>query len=241
MRKYFLKNLPFLGLFIFVSFNVIAMIYYPGGSIFDRDKIGYDFTRNFLSQLGRVNAYLTDVNGNQISNTSSLIIWSTGMSLTGIIFFIYYLCLPSIFNRSILSYVGSFFAIIASICFILTGITPGDLTVHLIDRNNDIIILSMLKIHAFFANNIFYFAFPSALIYSYVIYNSEKINKIYGIGYYIFSFLIFCYVLLLIFSPNPFGSEYIITIHVVSQKMIAISWIFSTLFLSFGIRKLELK
>ena len=239
MRKHFLNNLPFLGLFVFVTFNVVAMLYYPGGSIFDRDKIGYDFTRNFLSQLGRINAYLPDANGNQTNNYTSFVVWSTGMSLTGIIFFIYYLCLPSIFNKTILSYIGSTFAVIASICFVLTGITPGDLTVHLIDQNNNISILSMLEIHAFFANNIFYFAFPSSLIYSYIIYNSEKIDKIYGVGYYIFSFLIFSYVMLLILSPNPFGSEYIITIHVISQKMIAISWIFSTLFLSFGIRKLE--
>ena len=113
------------------------------------------------------------------------------MSLTGIIFFVYYLYLPSIFNKSILSYVGSFFAIIASICFVLTGITPGDLTIHLIDQNNDITILSMLEIHAFFANNIFYFAFPSAIIYSYIIYKSDEINNIYGMGYYIFSFSFF--------------------------------------------------
>ena len=236
MKKYFLNNLPFIGLFLFVTFNVIAMLYYPGGSIFDRDKVGYDFTRNFLSQLGRVNAYITDSGGNQISNSFSFVVWSTGMSLTGIIFFVYYLCLPSIFNKSILSYVGSFFAIIASICFVLTGITPGDLTIHLIDQNNDVTILSMLEIHAFFANNIFYFAFPSAIIYSYIIYKSDEINNIYGIGYYIFSFFIFCYILLLVFSPSPFGSEYIITIHVVSQKLIAISWILSTLFLSIGIR-----
>ena len=91
MRKYFLNNLPFIGLFVFVTFNVIAMLYYPGGSIFDRDKVGYDFTRNFLSQLGRVNAYITDSEGNQISNSFSFVIWSTGMSLTGIIFFVYYL------------------------------------------------------------------------------------------------------------------------------------------------------
>ena len=121
MKKYFLNNLPFIGLFVFVTFNVIAMLYYPGGSIFDRDKVGYDCTRNFLSQLGRVNAYITDSGGNQISNSFSFMVWSTGMSLTGIIFFVYYLCLPSIFNKSILSYVGSFFAVVASICFVLTG------------------------------------------------------------------------------------------------------------------------
>ena len=240
MKKYLLNNLPFLGLFIFVTFNVIAMLYYPGGSIFDRDKIGYDFSRNFLSQLGRINAYLSDSNGNQLNNYVSFVIWSTGMSITGLIFFVYYSCLPSIFNNSRLSYLGSFFAVIASICFVLTGITPGDLTVHLIDQNNHITILSMLEIHAFFANNIFYFAFPSALIYSYIIYNSDKIENIYGLGYYIFSFLIFCYILLLVFSPSPFGSEFIITVHVVSQKMIAISWILSTLFLSLGIRKSNL-
>ena len=49
-------------------------------------------------------------------------------------------------------------------------ITPGDIFVHLTDEKGNIInVINMLELHAFFANNIFYFALPSAIIYSYLI------------------------------------------------------------------------
>ena len=237
MKKYILNYLPFYGMTIFVISNAIAMYYYPGGSIFDNEKIGYDFFRNFLSQLGRTKAYITDVNGNQISNLVSFRIWSSGMAITGFIFCVYYFCLPSFFKNKKLSILGSFFAIMAAIFFILTGITPGDISIHIIDQKNNLInIFSMLKIHKFVANNIFYFAFPSAIIYSYLIYKSNRINNIYGLGYYTFSILIFCYILILLFGPSPFESEFGMILQVTSQKIIALSWVLSTLILSIGIK-----
>jgi len=237
MKKYILNYLPFYGVSIFVLCNGLAMFYYPGGSIFDIETEGYDFFRNFLSQLGRIKAYITDLDGNQISNIASFKIWSMGMSLTGIIFCIYYFCLPSFFNYKKLSMLGSFFAIIAGICFILTGITPGDITLHVIDQKGNLInVFSVYQIHVFVANNIFYFAFPSAIIYSYLIIKSNIIDNMYGIGYYLFSILIFAYIGILIFGPNPFESEFALILQVTSQKIIALSWVMSTLILSLGIK-----
>ena len=237
MKKYILNYLPFYGVTVFVVSNAIAMYYYPGGSIFDNETIGYDFFRNFLSQLGRTKAYITDINGNQISNLVSFRIWSSGMATTGVIFCVYYFYLPSFFKNQKLSILGSFFAIIAAVFFILTGITPGDISIYFVDQKDNLInIFSMLKIHNFVANNIFYFAFPSAVIYSYLIYKSNKIKNIYGLGYYTFSILIFCYIFILIFGPSPFESEFAMILQVTSQKIIALSWVFSTLILSIGIK-----
>ena len=66
------------------------MFYYAGGTIQNPDSIGYDFFRNFLRQLGRIKAYAVDDFGNQLSNLVSFRIWSTGMAVTGSIFFVYY-------------------------------------------------------------------------------------------------------------------------------------------------------
>ena len=74
--------------FISAAFEEIGLANY----IFDIETEGYDFFRNFLSQLGRIKAYITDLDGNQFSNITSFKIWSIGMSLTGIIFCIYYFC-----------------------------------------------------------------------------------------------------------------------------------------------------
>ena len=76
---------------------MLAMIFYPGGTIQDSESVGYDFFRNFLSQLGRTKAYLIDDYGNQLSNLMSFRIWSSGMAVTGILFLIYYFHLPSFF------------------------------------------------------------------------------------------------------------------------------------------------
>jgi hypothetical protein len=203
MKKFILSYLPFYALFIFFISNILAMIFYPGGTIQDSESIGYDFFRNFLSQLGRTKAYLIDDYGNQLSNLISFRIWSSGMAVTGILFLIYYFHLPSFFKKKA-AILGSFLAIISSICFIGTGITPLDVIVHLSDRQGNILnTISMFEIHVFFANNIFYFAFPSALIYSYIIYNSKKINKMYGTGYYLFSFSLLIYIFILKFGPSP--------------------------------------
>ena len=238
MKRYILYYLPFYGVSIFLLSNIIAMYYYPGGSIFDDEAVGYDFFRNFLSQLGRIKAYIIDNNGNQLSNMVSFRVWSSGMATSGLIFVIYYIFLPTFFDKQKLSIIGSIFAVIAGICFVLTGITPVDIFVHLTDEKGNIInVINMLELHAFFANNIFYFALPSAIIYSYLIYKSDKIGKIYGLGYYSFTILIFLYILLLIFGPNPFESEFGMMVQVVSQKIIALSWVTSTLILSLGIKK----
>ena len=58
----------------------------------------------------------------------------------------------------------------------------------------------------------------------------------YGIGYYIFSIFVFCYIGILIFGPNPFESEFALILQVTSQKIIALSWVMSTLILSIGIK-----
>jgi len=238
MKKYILNYLPFYGVSIFLLSNLLAMYYYPGGSLFDNESVGYDFFKNFLSQLGRVKAYVTDANGNQLSNMISFRIWTSGMATSGLIFVIYYIFLPFFFDKQKLSIIASGFGVIAGLCFVLTGITPFDIFVHLTDEQGNIInVIKMLEVHSFFANNIFYFAFPSALIYSYLIYKSNKIDKIYGIGYYSFSILIFFYILILIFGPNPFESESAMMFQVVSQKIIALSWVTSTLILSLGINK----
>lgn len=239
MSRLILFYFPFYGLIIFFLSNIIAMYFYPGGSISNHESLGYDFFRNFLSQLGRVNSYLISSDGSQVSNILSFRIWSTGMAVTGLIFFIYYIYLPSFFNNKKIAIVGSFLATISCICFIFTGLTPGDVVIHLTDRNNNILnIIDMYKLHIFFANNIFYFAFPSALCYSYLIFYSKKINKLYGLGYYIFSFLIFIYIIILIYGPSPFESEIGLIIQATSQKIIAISWVLSTFILSIGMKKI---
>ena len=38
---------------IFILLNILAMLTYPGTTLHDKSSIGYSFTNNFLSDLGR--------------------------------------------------------------------------------------------------------------------------------------------------------------------------------------------
>jgi len=235
MKNYILKYFPFYGLAIFFLCNIIAMYFYAGGSFSNPDSVGYDFFRNYLSQLGRVRG----VNGE--NNLISFRIWTSGMATTGLIFIIYYISLPSFFEMKKIATVGSFISIISCLCFILTGITPGDVILNLSHLSNPDLSINTIYIsslHKFFANNIFYFGLLSALIYSYIIYHSKKIDSIYGIGYYFFSVIIFLYVLILLYGPNPFSSEFSLIFQVVAQKIVSISWVMCTFILSLGIKNI---
>ena len=235
MKNYILKYFPFFGLAVFFLCNIIAMYFYAGGSISNPENIGYDFFRNYLSQLGRVRG----VNGE--NNLISFRIWTSGMTTTGLIFIIYYIILPTFFETKKIAIIGSFISIISCICFILTGITPGDVILDLSHYSNPDLSINTIyvyELHKFFANNIFYFGLLSALIYSYVIYHSKKINSIYGIGYYLFSIIIFLYVLVLIYGPSPFSSESALMFQVTAQKIVSISWVMCTFILSLGIKNI---
>ena len=235
MKNYILKYFPFYGLVIFFVCNITAMYFYAGGSFSNLESIGYDFFRNYLSQLGRTRG----LNGE--SNLVSFRIWTSGMATTGLIFIIYYITLPTFFETKKVAIIGSFISVISCICFILTGITPVDVIFNLYHSSNpnlSINTIYMRDLHKFFANNIFYFGLLSALIYSYVIYHSKKIDSIYGMGYYLFLIIIFLYVLVLVYGPDPRLSESALIFQVTAQKIVSISWVVSTFVLSLGIKNI---
>ena len=235
MKNYILKYFPFYGLAIFFLCNIIAMYFYAGGSFSNPENTGYDFFRNYLSQLGRIRA----VNGE--NNLISFRIWTSGMATTGLIFIIYYITLPTFFETKKIAILGSFLGVISCMCFILTGITPGDVILNLSHYSNPDLSINTIYVkdlHKFFANNIFYFGLLSSLIYSYVIYKSKEIDSIYGMGYYSFSVIIFLYVLILIYGPSPFSSESALIFQVTAQKIVSISWVMCTFILSIGIKNI---
>ena len=52
-RKNWLINIPRISITLFIFLNILAMITYSGTTLKDPSSIGYSFTNNFLSDLGR--------------------------------------------------------------------------------------------------------------------------------------------------------------------------------------------
>ena len=137
--KKIIITIPRIVSILFVVFQVLGMLSYPGGTIHDPETQGYSFVSNFFSDMGAYEAR------NGEPNYLSMIFFSISLMLVGFSFASYYVVLPIIFGKNktnyYLSWIGSIFAFSGSICLVGTGLTPTDL---------------VFDIHVFFANNIFH-------------------------------------------------------------------------------------
>jgi hypothetical membrane protein len=201
-----------------VSFNLIAILFYPGSTYLNHETTKYSFTNNFLSDLGRT------VTHKGIPNFYSAFFFNITMFLCGLIFSFFYAILPIYFTENSVLFKGailsSILGVLSSLSFSLVGLTPADL---------------YLKEHIFFADKIFHLAFPSSLIYSIIIINSKKILSKYGFGYLIFAMSILVYILVLELGPSP-QSDFGLLFQATSQKIIAICFVIATWLFAKGIK-----
>lgn len=209
--------IPRLAAILFILLQVIGMLVYPGGTMYDVSTIGYSFSKNFFSDMG---AYVAR---NGEPNYLSMIIFALSLTIVGITFSLYYLFLPRVLGNDRTNYLlastGTLFAIGGSICMIGTGFTPSDI---------------VFAPHVFFANNIFHCFLVTALLYTIVIFRSDSLKKRYAMGYAMFFISIFIYVGILQYGPSANSGESAMIFQVLSQKMIVIVFCCSVIHQTFG-------
>ena len=210
--------IPRIAAVLFILLQILGMQVYPGGTMYDASTEGYSFSMNFFSDMG---AYVAR---NGEPNYLSMMIFAISLTIVGITFALYYLILPKLFSNDrvnhIMASIGSLFAIGGSVCMIGTGFTPSDM---------------VFAPHVFFANNIFHCFLVTALLYTLVIFRSDKLNKRYAIGYAMFFISIFIYVGILQYGPSANSGETALIFQVLSQKMIVIVFCCSVLHQTFGL------
>ena len=113
-----------------------------------------------------------------------MIIFAISLTIVGLTFALYYSLLPKLLGNDTVNFfmatIGSLFAIGGSICMIGTGFTPSDV---------------VFAPHVFFANNIFHCFLVTSLLYTIVIFRSDRLKKRYAMGYALFFISIFIYIL----------------------------------------------
>lgn len=110
----------------FLLLTTLAMLVYPGGSHADQSSVGYQFTLNFFSDLGR-----TRTLGGQANSLSSTL-FSLALSLAGIGLGAFWLCFAPFFGRrfwpwKIAAWLGSLCGFVAGLGFIGVALTPANL------------------------------------------------------------------------------------------------------------------
>ena len=205
--------IPRLAAILFILLQIIGMLVYPGGTMYDVSTIGYSFSKNFFSDMG---AYVAR---NGEPNYLSMIIFALSLTIVGITFSLYYLFLPRVLGNDRTNYLlastGTLFAIGGSICMIGTGFTPSDI---------------VFAPHVFFANNIFHCFLVTALLYTIVLFRSDSLKKRYAM----FFISIFIYVGILQYGPSANSGESAMIFQVLSQKMIVIVFCCSVIHQTFG-------
>ncbi len=216
----FLITLPRVVCIYFVISFILAMIIYAGGTINDPESMGYSFTRNFFSDLGK---FTTE-------NIISAMMFNLSLIVCGWSFAAYFFYFTKLFNQNtiihILAKVGSFSGIIGALCFIGVGLTPHNL---------------FLDYHIVFVNWAFRSFLLAGISLSVVLYKDNRFENRFAMGYFIFAILTFLYVLVLEFAPDPKISDFALIFNVIAQKIIIFAFIFSILYQSFGNSKLLAK
>ena len=216
----FLIKLPRVACVLFVILFILAMLMYAGGTINNPESMGYSFTRNFFSDLGKFTA----------ENIISAMIFNLSLIVCGWSFAAYFFYFTKLFNQNtiihILAKVGSFAGIIGALCFIGVGLTPHNL---------------FLNYHIVFVNWAFRSFLLAGILFTIVLYNDDRFENRFAMGYFIFAILTFLYVLVLEFAPDPKISDFALIFNVIAQKIIIFAFIFSILYQSFGNSKLLAK
>ena len=216
----FLITLPRVVCIYFVISFILAMIIYAGGTINDPESMGYSFTRNFFSDLGK---FTTE-------NIISAMMFNLSLIVCGWSFAAYFFYFTKLFNQNtiihILAKVGSFSGIIGALCFIGVGLTPHNL---------------FLDYHIVFVNWAFRSFLLAGISLSVVLYKDNRFENRFAMGYFIFAILTFLYVLVLEFAPDPKISDFALIFNVIAQKIIIFSFILSILYQSFSNSKLLAK
>ena len=215
-NRVFIVQMPRLGVILYLIFTSISIIFYAGGTVRNPDTLGYSFTQNFFSDLGKLS---TD-------NFLAMIFFSGSLFVVGITFSIYfYYLMKSYSNDSlgIIAKIGSGLGIIGAVCFIGVGFTPHNV---------------LFTPHIFFVNWAFRSFLLSSLLLSIALFKDVRVPSRYGVGYLFFATSIFFYILVLEFAPKPELSEISLIFNVLAQKAIVLIFLLSVLYQSFGNSKL---
>ena len=220
-RNPWLIAFPRMVLVLFIVFNIIAMISYPGSTYLNESNPGYSFTRNFLSDLGRTISFSGEI------NFLSAQLFNTSLILAGGVFTLFYIYVWKVFladNQRLLALIGSFFGVLGGLSLIGVGLTPADL---------------YLEIHIVCATWLFRFFFVASLCYSIVIFRHDRLENKFASGYLVFTFSILLYILISELGPDPKVSSFALALQVISQKLILFILMCSIYIQTQGLKKLQ--
>tara|TARA_B110000116_G_scaffold221742_1_gene200342 strand:+ start:2854 stop:3570 length:717 start_codon:yes stop_codon:yes gene_type:complete len=201
--------LPLTAIVVFVLLVITGALAYDGGNRLDHHSVGYSFSNNYLSDLGR----LKTVSG--IANTVPYYCFNGALIMLSAVFSFYFLYLPSLYDNGQrvqnISRIGSVCGFLASICFAGVAFTPVDL---------------FFSAHVFFADWLYRLMNLSIIFYAVSFMMMPKKLLILSSLFGLIGLAVGSHVILSDFGAAELFSEPH-TIRVLSQKAATIALVFS--------------
>ena len=164
-NRLFIVHVPRYGVLLYLALTAISILLYAGGTINDPDTVGYSFTRNFFSDLGKFTP----------RNFLSMIFFAGSLCVTGITFNFYFYNFMKYYNNDslgIMAKIGSFLGMVGALCFAGVGLTPHNV---------------LGDLHIIFVNWAFRSFLVSSILFTIVLYKDVRFQNHYAIGYCMFA------------------------------------------------------
>lgn len=203
---------------LFVILTGFAMIFYPGGSIYDRDLIHYNFFQNFFSDLGA-----TVTPSGKINNISNILFFSAlgGLGLMLILFSKIWRAMDTdIHKMRTVGYFSNFCLILCGVCFIGVAFTPWN---------------KYFDNHVLFVKSAFVLLLVWTILLIILQARNPKIRKLL-ISNVIYVMVLGWYVFILFYGPK-FGTVDGLEFQAVTQKIIVYLTVFNLAFQAAGIQR----
>ncbi len=212
--------IAFVGV-LFIVLTVAAMLLFPGGTQQDPNSTGYHFFLNFFSDLGAT----TTRSG--ADNLASMVLFMSALVSVATVLVLFFLSFSQFFTGRplLLSRIGVIFGFAAAIGFVGVAATPWN---------------RLLGAHNAFVQLAFGAFFVAVMLNLVAILRTPGFPRRFAWVFVAFGVLLFAYVLLIFFGPNPGRSHTGAAIQSTGQKIIVYASILTVLIQSLSVESLLL-
>ena len=213
--------LGIIGAVQFVVMTVLAMYFYDGGTLHQRELRGYSFLLNYFSDLGRT----VDFRGQ--SNDLPRNLFRIALSVSGGCLILFFFALPGIFTSKIakgLAILTGLFGLIAAVSYVAIANIPWN-----VDYRG----------HVYYVRTGFLAFLMVAIFYSIAILLEPKYPRRYAVAFLVFAFILAIQIVIMFFGPRAYRSEEALFLQVVAQKVVVYAQIFCLLYQSVGALRLS--
>jgi hypothetical protein len=196
-------NFAIFGGLQYIFLTIIGMFIYPGGTRLDTQTVGYSFSKNFLSDIARMEAY----DGTANFMGTGLYCWA--LLVMGSASILMFIVLRYIFREKkwtkIVSIIMAVMGVFAGVGLIGIGLAPSDI---------------IYDAHMFFVFMAFICLQVSLSLLMICIYGTPHFPNKYAHALLISNIILFAYIGLMFYGPDPKVSDTGLLTQVVGQKII---------------------